>query len=239
MGVGLEDIVCAKESEMNTALVIVDMLWDFVDGRLANPAATPTIERIGALAKAARRRKDWMVVNDAHHPGDVELRLFGEHAMVGTPGAQVVEELVPAGGDIVVPERYYSAFTQIDLAATCLVQDVGRVVIVGQHTDCCVRHTSYDAFLGGFEVVVPADATAVFQPYRRSRSRPARSGHWTPCGPSTGCGWWAPPTCSARQATRWPSRASQQPLPNGRDRHRACPSPTAAAPGAGRPAAGR
>ncbi len=26
------------------------------------------------------------------------------------------------------------------------------------------RHTSYDAFLRGFEVVVPADATAVFQP---------------------------------------------------------------------------
>jgi hypothetical protein len=40
----------------------------------------------------------------------------------------------------------------------------GRVVIVGQHTDCCVRHTSYDAFLRGLEVVVPADATAVFQP---------------------------------------------------------------------------
>jgi hypothetical protein len=30
-----------------------------------------------------------------------------------------------------------------------------------------------------------------------------------------------------------------QPLPNGRDRHRACPSPTAPAPGAGGPAAGR
>jgi nicotinamidase-related amidase len=151
---------------MNTALVIVDMLGDFVDGRLANPAATPTIERIDALAEAARRRKDWIVVygNDAHHPGDLELRVFGEHAMVGTPGAQVIDELAPAGGDIVVPKRYYSAFTQTDLAATCQVHGVGRVVIVGQHTDCCVRHTSYDAFLRGFEVVVPADATAVFQP---------------------------------------------------------------------------
>jgi nicotinamidase-related amidase len=74
--------------------------------------------------------------------------------------------------------------------ATCQVHDIGRVVIVGQHTDCCVRHTSYDAFLRGFEVVVPGDATAVFQhPYRRSRSRSARSGHWTTCGPFTECGW--------------------------------------------------
>jgi nicotinamidase-related amidase len=37
-------------------------------------------------------------------------------------------------------------------------------VIVGQYTDCCVRHTSCDAFMCGLEVVVPADATAVFQP---------------------------------------------------------------------------
>jgi nicotinamidase-related amidase len=90
---------------MNTALVIVDMLRDFVDGRLANPAAMPTIERIDAMAEAARRRKDWIVVygNDAHHPGDGELRVFSEHALVGTPGAQVVEELTLAGGDIVCP----------------------------------------------------------------------------------------------------------------------------------------
>jgi nicotinamidase-related amidase len=90
---------------MNTALVIVDMLRDFVDGRLANPAAVPTIERIGALAEAARGRSDWIVVygNDAHQPGDVELRLFGEHAMAGTPGAEVIEQLAPAGGDMVVP----------------------------------------------------------------------------------------------------------------------------------------
>jgi nicotinamidase-related amidase len=38
------------------------------------------------------------------------------------------------------------------------------VVIAGQHTDCCVRHTSYDAYMRGLEVVVPADATAIFQP---------------------------------------------------------------------------
>jgi nicotinamidase-related amidase len=155
-----------KEREMSTALVIVDMLRDFVHGRLANAAARPIIERIGELAEAARGREDWIVVygNDAHRPGDVELRLFGEHAMAGTPGAEVVDQLAPAGGDIVVPKRYYSAFTQTDLEATCLVHDVGRVVIVGQHTDCCVRHTSYDAFMRGLEVVVPADATAVFQP---------------------------------------------------------------------------
>jgi nicotinamidase-related amidase len=37
-------------------------------------------------------------------------------------------------------------------------------VIVGQHTDCCVRHTSYDAFSLGYEIVVCPDATTVFGP---------------------------------------------------------------------------
>jgi nicotinamidase-related amidase len=37
------------------------------------------------------------------------------------------------------------------------------VVLVGQHTDCCVRHTAYDAFAGGYEFIVCPDATAVFE----------------------------------------------------------------------------
>lgn len=151
---------------MKTALCVVDMLNDFVDGVLANPAAKPTIDPIGSLIDAARSRDDWVVVyaNDAHRPGDLELEIFGEHAMAGSDGARVIDELAPAAKDDVVPKRYYSAFTQTDLETTCRVHDVGRLVIVGQHTDCCVRHTSYDAFQRGFEVVVPADATAVFQP---------------------------------------------------------------------------
>jgi nicotinamidase-related amidase len=58
-------------------------------GEHTNPAAKPAIERIGKLADAARSREDWIVVygNDAHRPGDVELRLPAEHAMAGTPGA--------------------------------------------------------------------------------------------------------------------------------------------------------
>lgn len=149
-----------------TALCVVDMLNDFVDGVLANPAAKDTIEPIAALLEAARARDDWLVcyANDAHRPGDLELEIFGDHAMAGTPGAQVIDELAPEESDEVVPKRYYSAFTQTDLETTCRVHDVGRFVIVGQHTDCCVRHTAYDAFQRGLEVVVPSDATAVWQP---------------------------------------------------------------------------
>jgi nicotinamidase-related amidase len=156
----------AEGGEVTTALLVVDMLEDFVSGRLANPAALPTLDPIGRLIHQARDRQDWIVVygNDAHRPGDAELSLFGEHAMAGTPGAAVVEPLAPAPSDVVVPKRFYSAFTQTDLLATCQVERVSRLVVVGQHTDCCVRHTAYDAYLAGIPLTVVADGTCVYRP---------------------------------------------------------------------------
>ena len=49
--------------------------------------------------------------NDAHQPSDPELRVWGEHAMAGTPGAEVIAELAPAGErEFVSPKRSYGAF---------------------------------------------------------------------------------------------------------------------------------
>jgi hypothetical protein len=81
------------------------------------------------------------------------------------------------------------------------VHDVRRIVVVGQHTDCCVPHTSYDAFLRGLEVVVPADATAVLEPLSQepAAARQQRALDYPPT--FTGCLWCPPLTCLGRQAT--------------------------------------
>lgn len=151
---------------MKTALVVLDMLNDFVTGTLANDAAKPIVDPIAKMAEAARKRDDWVVVyaNDAHQENDIEFRIFGEHAVAGTDGAAVVDALTPKEGDFVVPKRYYSAFTDTDLDSTCRVHNIGKMVVVGQHTNCCCRHTTYDAFLRDIEVAVVSDATCVFAP---------------------------------------------------------------------------
>jgi len=161
---------------MVTALLVLDMLTDFTSGKLANPAAARITGSIGSLLGAARRREDWLVIygNDAHRPGDFELAVFGEHAMAGSPGAEVIDELAPQPGDVIVPKRYYSAFTQTDLDATCRVHHVDRLVITGQHTDCCCRHTSYDAFSRGISVWAVSDATAVYEPFAAGRYQQAQ-----------------------------------------------------------------
>ena len=148
------------------ALVIVDMLDDFVTGALANPHAERIVDPLARLLEHARRDDDWVVVfsNDAHQPDDPELRVWGEHAMAGTPGAQVIAELTPQPGpaEIVSPKRHYGAFDETGLDEQLRSLGVDEVVIAGQHTHICVRHSSYGALIRGYRVTVPRDAVCAF-----------------------------------------------------------------------------
>jgi nicotinamidase-related amidase len=146
------------------ALIIVDMLKDFVDGELANPRAQRIVEPLARLLEHARANR-WVVVfsNDAHKPGDPELKVWGEHAMEGTPGAQVIDGLAPKNGEIVSPKRTYGAFDETGLAEELRGRGVDEVVITGQHTHICVRHSSYGALRNGFEITVPRDAVCAFE----------------------------------------------------------------------------
>jgi nicotinamidase-related amidase len=144
------------------ALIIVDMLNDFVDGKLANPRAQAIVAPLQRLLKHARE-EGWVVVfsNDAHRPDDPELRIWGPHAMEGTPGADVIPQLAPQEGEIVSPKRVYGAFDGTGLDEQ--LQGVDEVVITGQHTHICVRHSSYGAQTHGYRITIPRDAVCAFE----------------------------------------------------------------------------
>jgi nicotinamidase-related amidase len=146
------------------ALIIVDMLKDFVDGKLANPKAQAIIEPLQRLLAQARE-EGWVVVfsNDAHQPGDPELKVWGEHAMAGDPGAEVIDELAPREGEIISPKRSYGAFDGTGLDEQLRERGVDEVVITGQHTHICVRHSSYGALIRGYEITIPRDAVCAFE----------------------------------------------------------------------------
>jgi nicotinamidase-related amidase len=146
------------------AVIVIDMLSDFVTGALANPASQEITPRIAALLDHARRA-GWLVVyaNDAHLPGDPEEKVWGPHALAGTPGAAVVPELAPQAGDIVLPKRFYSSFHETGLTSLLRQNGVEEVILAGQHTNICVRHTSSDAFNNFFAISVPRDGVAMFR----------------------------------------------------------------------------
>ena len=146
------------------ALIIVDMLDDFVDGKLANSRAQAIVGPLARLLDHARQ-DGWAIVfsNDAHYPDDPEIAIWGEHAMEGTPGAQVVAALAPRDGEIISPKRHYSAFDDTGLTEQLRALGVDEVVITGQHTHICVRHSSYGALRNGFAIAVPLDAVCAFE----------------------------------------------------------------------------
>jgi nicotinamidase-related amidase len=150
------------------ALIIIDMLNDFYTGVLANKdSAEKIVPPIQKLLDYARRNSDWVVVysNDAHQPNDGEIAVWGPHAMAGTKGAEVIAELAPKGGthEIVSPKRFYGAFDGTGLDEKLKALGVTDVYMTGQHTHCCVRHSSYGAFIRDYKVHVPTDAVCVFE----------------------------------------------------------------------------
>jgi nicotinamidase-related amidase len=146
------------------ALIIVDMLVDFVDGKLANSRAERIVAPLARLLAHARSA-GWTVVfsNDAHQSGDPELAIWGEHAMAGDPGAEVIPDLAPLPGEIVSPKRVYGAFDFTGLDERLRSRGVDEVVVTGQHTHICVRHTSYGALIRGYRIAVPRDAVCAFE----------------------------------------------------------------------------
>ncbi|KAK5574510.1 hypothetical protein RB653_009763 [Dictyostelium firmibasis] len=152
------------------ALIIIDMVNDLVSGVLANEKYAneiiPSIQRL--IENARKNSTEWLIVysNDAHKEEDREMKIWGKHAMEGTEGAQVIESLKPIGSEneIISPKRFYGAFDLTGLGEIFEKRGgVTEVVLVGQHTHCCVRHTAYGAFMRGYEIKVPSDAVCVFE----------------------------------------------------------------------------
>jgi nicotinamidase-related amidase len=146
------------------AILVVDMLNDFVTGALACDRGKAIVPSTTTLVDAARAAGVPVIFcNDAHIPGiDRELKLWGDHAIAGTKGAEVIPELKVSEKDYIVPKRRYSGFFQTDLDILLKELDVKTVVMTGLHAHMCVRHTASDAYCLGYDVVVAKEATDSF-----------------------------------------------------------------------------
>jgi nicotinamidase-related amidase len=152
----------------NKAVIIIDMLNDFVTGDLKCERAKHIIPHLKRLADAARKHKIPVVYsNDAHLPQDAEvIHKWGEHAIKGTKGAEVIPELKPVERDYVVEKRTYSGFYETGLDSLLRSfyrgEGVKTVILGGLHTNICVRHTAADAFFRGYKIIVAKDGVEAF-----------------------------------------------------------------------------
>lgn len=152
------------EKIQNAAILVVDMLNDFVTGALACDRGKAIVPATAQLLEAARKKNVPVIFcNDAHIKGiDRELKLWGDHAIAGTKGAEVIPELGLCEQDYVVPKRRYSGFFQTSLDILLKELGVQTVIMTGLHAHMCVRHTSADAYCLGYNVIVAKEATDSF-----------------------------------------------------------------------------
>lgn len=145
------------------AVIVLDMVNDFVTGALACDRAERMIPHLQDLFSSAREADVPVIfVNDAHLPDDFEIDLWGEHAMQGSEGAEVIPELPVEDEDYVLEKRTYSGFYDTGLDQLLRSLGVETLLITGLHTNMCCRHTSADAYFRGYDIVAVSDGCQAF-----------------------------------------------------------------------------
>lgn len=148
---------------MKPALLVIDMLEEFVHGRLKSPSAEEIVPAIKSLVEKARSKGIPVIyLADRHYPFDREINIWGPHAMLDSKESEIVSELRPSDKDIVLSKRSYSGFRDTGLASILRDLNVDTLILTGIHTHICVLHTAIDAFYERFKVIVVEDAVAAF-----------------------------------------------------------------------------
>lgn len=164
---------------MKQALIIVDMLNDFCnpEGVLyVGKHVDSVILKIKAKQELFRSKNlPIFYICDSHLDKDLEFKMFPPHAIRGTKGSEVIEELSPidpmtqlkpenpierlAKNEIIIPKTRYSGFYDTDLHQQLQLRNVDTLEVVGVCTDICVLHTCADARNRDYPVIV--DETSV------------------------------------------------------------------------------
>jgi nicotinamidase-related amidase len=146
-------------------------------GRLA--AVVPTVRRLLDCA----RRAGLMVIHtrEAHRPdlsdcppakrnrGQPILRIgdagpMGRILVAGEPGCDIVPELAPLAGEIVIDKPGKGAFYATALGEILHLRGIRSLLIAGVTTEVCVQTTMREANDRGYDCLLVEDATESYFP---------------------------------------------------------------------------
>ncbi|HEY6512478.1 MAG TPA: isochorismatase family cysteine hydrolase [Burkholderiaceae bacterium] len=170
-----------------TALVIIDMQRDFVEPGGFGETLGNDVTRLQAIVPAAQRvLAAWraaggLVVHtrEAHAPdlsdcprakrerGSPSLRIgdagpMGRILIAGEPGNQIVAELAPQAGELVIDKPGKGAFYATALHHELLRRGITHLVFMGVTTEVCVQTSMREANDRGYECLLLEDCTASY-----------------------------------------------------------------------------
>lgn len=165
--------------------MIVDMQNDFVreTAPLEVPDARKTILPIQKLASEFRSRKLPVVYTrflSHDHPNLLwhwspqcwpDTRCCWKGHMRRYPDiegqrdcSEVIDELTPVAGDLIIDKFGYGAFSGTPLDAMLRGLGIGSLLVTGTVTQICVEETAREAFHQGFRTTLVSDAVSSFAP---------------------------------------------------------------------------
>ncbi len=150
------------DESVRPVLVVIDMVKDYFDaskGLAITRLAAPIVPAINRLAGVFRQRH-WPVVfsTDAFDKDDFFFRSrMKPHALAGTPGAELIDDLERHPRDYWLPKPRMSAFFKTGLEHWLRERDVTLCAIAGVATHFCVLATALDALCHDFQAVLLED----------------------------------------------------------------------------------
>ncbi|MDH7511597.1 MAG: isochorismatase family cysteine hydrolase [Clostridiales bacterium] len=150
------------------ALLVIDMLKDFIEKSGALCCGDESRRIIPFIKK---KIEDFhcsgglvIFIKDSHRQDDAEFRMFPPHCVKGTRGAEIIDELPVAEGDVIVDKTRYSAFYGTNIEQVLKDRAVTEVHVVGVCTSICVMDTVGDLRNRDYPVVVHTGGVADFDP---------------------------------------------------------------------------
>lgn len=147
-----------------TALIVIDLQRGIVARQAAPHSASEVVERCAKLAKAFRDQKSLVILVHVAFSADDRDRLKPEADSPAPAGplppdwSEIVPEIGPHPGDILITKRQWGAFYGTNLEVQLRRRGIRTIVFGGIATNFGVESTARDAYERGFEQVFVEDA---------------------------------------------------------------------------------
>ncbi|MEO3933681.1 cysteine hydrolase [Micrococcaceae bacterium Sec7.4] len=162
-----------------TAVVLIEYQNDFAtEGGGLHDAVRPVMEKTDMLANTARiveaARAAGATIMHApitfaegynelgpHPYGILKGVVDGKVFVKGTWGARIIDELVPAEGDILIEgKRGLDTFASTNLDFILRSKGIKTIALGGFLTNCCVESTMRSGYENGYQVITLSDCVA-------------------------------------------------------------------------------